>query len=133
MKTDYKCPHCHRCRKSENDSGKIVRWCSTCHRDVELVRIPWNTADWSLLNQPLADVMGLPVSVVAAKRRALGKRRGTVGRKRRTAIWRRIDPASICEGESNMANALRLGCTAERIRQLRAQGNAKDQPTNPAE
>ena len=119
MKNDYVCPHCRRVQRLDILKRTLSLWCPRCRSDVPMERIPWGKADWSLVIREIAQAMNLSEYVVGAKRRELGKPRGTKGRKQPKAGFRKVNPALIRLGESNQANALRLECTAERIRQLR--------------
>lgn len=121
MKHDYACPHCRRVQRLNSTKKALSLWCPRCRSDVPMERIPWGKADWTLVTREIAKVMNLSEFVVGAKRRELKKPRGTKGRKMPKAVFRKVNPALIRLGESNQANALRLDCTAERIRQLRAQ------------
>ena len=125
MKHDYVCPHCRSTRKLDSTKRTLSLWCPRCRSDVPMERIPWGKADWSLVIREIAQAMNLSEYVVGAKRRELGKPRGTKGRKQPEAGFRKVNPALIRLGESNKANALRLECTAERIRQLRQQIQTK--------
>lgn len=126
MKHDYVCPHCRSTRKLDSAKKALSLWCRRCRRDVLMERIPWGKADWSLVTREISKKMNLSEYVVGAKRRELGKPRGTNGRKQPKAGFRKVNPSLIRLGESNQANALRLECTAERIRQLRKKITAND-------
>lgn len=125
MKHDFVCPHCRRVQRLESAKRALSLWCPKCRADVPMERIKWSLADWSLVTREIAKAMNLSEYVVGAKRRELKKPRGTKGRKMPKAGFRKVNPALIRLGESNQANALRLECTAERIRQLRKQIQTK--------
>ena len=115
--TDYACPNCRRVRRRQSDKDSLVFRCSCVGGLIECPRVRWDLADWKMLDQPLADALGVGRHNVAAKRTELGKPRGTVGRKPHKAV-RRIDASKIDPKKTLAANARLLGCSAERIRQL---------------
>ena len=85
----------------------------------------WELADWTLLDQPLADALGVGVHNVAAKRAELKLPRGTVGRKAHKRPVRRVDASKIDPKKSVKQNAESLGCSPQRIRQIQKELNQK--------
>ena len=123
MKTDYACPHCRRVRRRESDAESMVFKCSCVGGLIECPRVKWELADWTLLNQPLADALGVGVHNVATKRAEMKLPRGTVGRKAHKRAMRRVDASKIDPQKSVKENAESLGCTPQRIRQIQKELN----------
>lgn len=119
-KTDFYCPNCRRVRRRESSAESMVFECSCVGGLIECPRVKWELADWTLLDQPLADALGVGVHKVAAKRADLKLPRGTVGRK---AHKRRVDASRIDPQKSVKENAKSLGCTPQRIRQIQKELN----------
>jgi len=116
---DFACPNCRRVRRRKSKADSLPFKCACVGKAlVECPRVKWELADWKMLDQPLADTLGVGSHVVSAKRKSLHKARGTIGRKIHARIKRRIDPSLINPGLSCKENALLLHCTPERIRQL---------------
>ena len=101
----------------------MVFKCSCVGGLIECPRVKWELADWTLLNQPLADALGVGVHNVAAKRAALKLPRGKVGRKAHKRAMRRVDASKIDPSKSVKENAESLGCTPQRIRQIQKELN----------
>ena len=117
-KTDYACPHCRRVRRRESDAESMVFKCSCGGGLIECPRVKWELADWTLLDQPLADALGVGVHLVRSKRAELELPRGTVGRKAHKRPVRRVDASKIDPSKSVKENAEALGCSPQRIRQI---------------
>lgn len=122
-KTDYSCPNCRRVRRRESEAETMVFRCSCVGGLIECPRVKWELADWTLLDQPLADDLGVGVHAVRAKRAELKLPRGTVGRKEHTRPVRRVDASLIDPKKSVKENAMTLGCTPRRIGQLQKEMN----------
>jgi hypothetical protein len=123
-KTDFRCPNCRRVRRRESEAETMVFKCSCVGRQpIECPRVKLELADWTLLDQPLADFLGVGVHYVRAKRAELKLPRGTVGRKEHTRPVRRVDASKIDPKKSVKENAEALGCTPQRIRQLQKEMN----------
>ena len=122
-KTDYSCPNCRRVRRRESGAETMVFRCSCVGGLIECHRVKWDLADWTLLNQPLADDLGVGVHAVRAKRAELELQRGTVGRKPHKRPARRVDASLIDPKKSVKENAKALGCTPQRIRQIQKELN----------
>lgn len=117
--TDYACPYCRRVRRRAKRSVFMTFKCSCVGGElIECPRVMWELADWTLLDQRLADALGVGVHVVRAKRAKLRRKPGTVGRKVHVKPKRRIDASKINPSLSRKENARLLKCTPERIRQL---------------
>lgn len=123
--TEYACPNCRRVRRRKKSADSMVFRCSCVGASIDCPRVRWDMADWKLLNQPLADILGVGVHVVQKMRATLHKPRGTEGRKKHTPPKRRIDASRIDPRKSAKENALALNCTPERIRQLLRELNQK--------
>jgi len=123
MKIDFACPNCRRVRRRAGNEQSIIVKCSCVGGLIECPRVRWDLADWSLLDQPLANALGVGVHAVRAKREELQKPRGTVGRKEHTRPVRRVDASKIDPKKSVKGNAEALGCTPQRIRQLQKEMN----------
>jgi len=94
-------------------------------------RICWSKADWTKVNHALAEDMDIPENVVAAKRRELGKQRGTKGRRVDTAQMRaaaesarKVNPDDIDVHLSAAENWRRvtakgINVSQQRIRQIK--------------
>jgi hypothetical protein len=122
-KTDYSCPNCRRVRRRESEAEMMVFRCSCVGGPIKCPRVKWESADWTLLDQPLADALGVGVHAVRAKRAELELPRGTVGRKDHARPVRRVDASLIDPKKSVKENAKALGCTPQRIRQLQKEMN----------
>jgi hypothetical protein len=122
-KTDFTCPNCRRVRRRESEAETMVFRCSCVGGLIECPRVRWDLADWTLLDQPLADALGVGVHAVRAKRAELKLPRGTVGRKDHARPVRRVDASLIDPKKSVKENAKALGCTPQRIRQLQKEMN----------
>ena len=123
-KTDYRCPNCRRVRRRESEDETMVFKCSCVGgKPVECRRVEWEKADWTLLDQPLADALRVGVHAVRAKRAELELPRGTVGRKEHTRPVRRVDASLIDPKKSVKENAAALNCSPQRIRQLQKEMN----------
>ena len=72
-----------------------------------------------MVNHVVAEAVGTTERIVAAKRKAFGHPRGTVGRRPKSVVWRKIEVKDVDFNMTDSSNAARLGCSAERIRQLR--------------
>lgn len=122
MKYDYSCPFCKRIRTLEGASGRktLTGYCGCRSEPIKLVLVPWSKANWKLIDGPLAAILGVKPSAVARKRHALGKPKGTEGRKERAkdSYHRVADPSKIDPALSVNDNAERLGVSPARIRQL---------------
>lgn len=119
MKTDYCCPTCRRVRRRKSNADSLPFKCACVGGElIQCPRVRWELADWTLLNQRLADALGVGVHVVAKKRAKLKKPNGTVGRKEHKRPVRRIDASLIDPRKSAKENAKALNCSKERIRQL---------------
>ena len=101
----------------------MVFRCSCVGGLIECHRVKWDLADWTLLDQPLADDLGVGVHAVRAKRAELKLPRGTVGRKDHARPVRRVDANLIDPKKSVKENAKALGCTPQRIRQIQKELN----------
>jgi hypothetical protein len=117
-KTDFACPNCRRLRRRDGNAQSIIVKCSCVGGLIECPRVRWDLADWSLLDQPLANALGVGVHAVRAKRDELQKPRGTVGRKAHVMPARRVDASKIDPQRSVKENAEALNCTPQRIRQI---------------
>lgn len=96
-----------------------------------MLRICWSKADWTKVNHALSEEMDVPESVVAAKRRELGKKRGTAGRRVDTdnmrsaaAAARKVNPDDIDVHLSAAENWRRvtakgINVSQQRIRQIK--------------
>lgn len=117
---DYTCPNCQRIRALPSTKPKVSGFCGCTSAPVDLVRVQWSKADWKLIDGPLAAILGVKPSAVARKRHALGKPKGTEGRKERAkdSYHRVADPSKIDPALSVNDNAERLGVSPARIRQL---------------
>jgi hypothetical protein len=122
-KTDFTCPNCRRVRRRESKADTMVFKCSCVGGLIECPRVKWELANWTLLDQPLADALGVGVHAVRAKRAELELQRGTVGRKPHKRPARRVDASLIDPKKSVKENAKALGCTPQRIRQLQKEMN----------
>jgi hypothetical protein len=123
-KTDFACPVCRRVRRRESKAETMVFKCSCVGRQlIQCQRVKLELADWTLLDQPLADALGVGIHYVRAKRAELGKPHGTLGRKKYTPRPRRVDVSLIDPKKSVKENAEALGCTPQRIRQLQKEMN----------
>lgn len=118
MKHDYACPNCRRVRRRENKGDVFIARCSCVGGLITCHRVRWELADWSLVDQALADALGVGKHVVAKQREALGMPKGSKGRKPYSYDRRRIDPAKIDPTKSISQNARVLGCSRQRIHQL---------------
>lgn len=123
MKTDFYCPNCRRVRRRESSAESMVFKCSCVGGLIECPRVRWDLADWTLIDQPLADALGVGVHNVAAKRAELKLPRGTVGRKQHKKPVRRVDASKIDPAKSVKENAIALQCTPQRIRQIQKELN----------
>lgn len=126
--TDYACPNCRRVRRRAKRADAMYFKCSCVGTYIECPRVRWELADWRLLNQPLADALGVGVHVIRAKRAKMRRKRGVIGRKPYVRTAPVIDAGRIDPKLSVKANALALGCTTTRIRQLQKAMNQKKTP-----
>jgi len=101
----------------------MVFKCSCVGGLIDCPRVKWELADWKLLDQPLADALGVGVHLVRSKRAELELQRGTVGRKEHKKPIRRVDASRIDPKKSVKQNATDLGCTPQRIRQIQKELN----------
>jgi len=122
-KTDFTCPHCRRVRRRESKAEAMVFKCSCVGGLIECPRVKLELADWTLLDQPLADALGVGIHYVRAKRVELGKPHGTLGRKKYSQRIRRVDASLIDPKKSVKENAEKLKCSPQRIRQLQKEMN----------
>ena len=97
--------------------------CSCVGGLIECPRVKWELADWTLLDQPLADALGVGVHNVREMRADLKLPRGTVGRKAHKRPVRRVDASRIDPKKSVKENAAMLDCTPQRIRQIQKELN----------
>lgn len=129
--SDYKCPSCRRIRRRKGRSPTIAAKCGCSDAILVMPRICWSKADWTKVNHALSEEMDVPESVVAAKRRELGKKRGTAGRRVDTdnmraaaTAARKVNPDDVDVTLSAAENWRRLtakGVTVsqQRIRQIK--------------
>jgi hypothetical protein len=123
-KTDFTCPNCRRVRRRESKAETMVFKCSCVGRQlIQCPRVKLELADWTLLDEPLADALGVGIHYVRAKRAELGKPHGTLGRKKYSQRIRRVDASLIDPKKSVKENAEKLNCTPQRIRQLQKEMN----------
>ncbi len=129
MQSDYSCPTCRRIRVLNGTKPTALLLCGCQSVKQVFRRVAWAKADWTLTDTPLAEALGVKPSAATRKRHALGKPRGTKGRKLRDlgSYYRRADPANIDPALSVQANAAKLHVSPSRIRQL-----IKTIPTTPA-
>ena len=118
MKHDYACPNCRRVRRRESEADEMTFNCSCVGGIISCPRVRWELADWALVDQALADALGVGKHVVAQKREDLGMPKGSKGRKPYSHDRRRIDPAKIDPTKGVSHNARVLGCSRQRIHQL---------------
>lgn len=114
---DYVCPNCRRMRRKDLDADSITLSCSCSSEPLQFRRVAWESANWQLLNKPLADALGVGLHVVAAKRKELGIERGKEGRKP-NAKRPRLELSQIDQSKSITENAEALGCSRQRIWQI---------------
>ena len=122
-KTDYTCPNCRRVRRRESSAESMFFKCSCVGGLIECPRVRWELADWALLDQPLANALGVGVHLVRSKRAELDLQRGTVGRRAHKKPVRRVDASRIDPKKSVKQNAEALGCSTQRIRQIQKELN----------
>jgi hypothetical protein len=122
-KTDFTCLNCRRVRRRESKAEAMVFKCSCVGGLIECPRVKLELADWTLLDQPLADALGVGIHYVRAKRAELGKPHGTLGRKKYSQRICRVDASLIDPKKSVKENAEKLNCTPQRIRQLQKEMN----------
>lgn len=103
----------------------MVFRCSCVGGLIECPRVRWDLADWTLIDQPLADALGVGTHNVREMRAELKLPRGTVGRKAHKRPVRRVDASRIDPQKSVKENAESLGCTPQRIRQILKELNQK--------
>ena len=103
----------------------MVFKCSCVGGLIKCPRVRWELADWTLLDQPLADALGVGVHLVRSKRAELELQRGTVGRKAHKRPVRRVDASRIDPRKSVKENAAMLDCSPQRIRQIQKELNQK--------
>jgi hypothetical protein len=118
-KTDFTCPNCRRVRRRESEAETHFFKCSCVGGQlIQCPRVKLELADWTLLDQPLADALGVGIHYVRAKRAELGKPHGTLGRKKYSQRIRRVDASLIDPKKSVKENAEKLKCSPQRIRQI---------------
>lgn len=103
----------------------MVFRCSCVGGLIECPRVRWDLADWTLIDQPLADVLGVGTHNVREMRAKLKLPRGTVGRKKHKQHACRIDASLIDPRKSVKANAEALNCSPQLIRLRMKQLNQK--------
>lgn len=125
--SDYKCPGCRRIRRRSGMSPTIVARCGCSDVPLAMERISWSKVNWRKVSRVIAEELGVSLSVVSAKRLALGKDRGKIGRKPRTDLPanRKVNPADIDVALTSAENwrilqAKGIHVSQQRIRQIKA-------------
>lgn len=118
--SDFCCPNCRRIRVVKSSKPIALLLCGCLSEQQAFNRVAWSKADWTLTDTPLAESLGVKPSAVTRKRHALGKPRGTEGRKERalSSYHRKADPSKISPALSVRENAVKMGVSPSRIRQL---------------
>lgn len=117
-KHDYACPNCRRIRRRETLADELMFNCSCVGGLISCPRVRWDLADWTLIDQPLADALGVGKHAVAEMREKLGMSKGHKGRRPYAGNRRKIDPSMIDPSKSITENSIALGCSRQRVYQL---------------
>ena len=95
MTTDYQCTKCRRIRRFESSAKSVTAFCHCQPSKSVFKPVPWKKADWSMVNHVVAEAVGTTERIVAAKRKAFGHPRGTVGRRPKSVVWRKIEVKDV--------------------------------------